>query len=119
VACNPQHRTDPHAKVARNTADACALVAHCADSSDLGRIGMLKALAAELRSLLPRARQAGPDTLADHCMLELGEHGHHLEHGAARWRGRVEALLVEEQVNAVGLERVMLYALKHPGYLNG
>jgi hypothetical protein len=35
------------AKLAHNTADACALVAHGADRSDLGRVGMLKALAAE------------------------------------------------------------------------
>jgi hypothetical protein len=45
-----------------------------------------------------------PDALADHRVLELGEHAHHLEHGAPRRCGRVEALLVEEQVNVLGVK---------------
>ena len=46
--CDPQHRTDPDAKLVRYAADACALAAHGADRSDLGRIGIFRGLAAQL-----------------------------------------------------------------------
>jgi hypothetical protein len=48
------------AKLARNAADACALVAHGADRSDLGRVGVLKRLAAEpLRQSQEKIRGVG------------------------------------------------------------
>ena len=42
--------------------------------------------------------------LADHCALELGEHAHHLEHGLARRRRGVDALLMQEQVDAKAVQ---------------
>jgi hypothetical protein len=54
------HCPDADAKLARNAADACALVAHGADRSDLGRVGVLKGLAAEpLRQSQEKIRGVG------------------------------------------------------------
>jgi hypothetical protein len=60
LPCYPQHCPDADAKLARNAADACALVAHGADRSDLGRVGVLKGLAAEpLRQSQEKIRGVG------------------------------------------------------------
>jgi hypothetical protein len=42
--------------------------------------------------------------LADHRALELGEDAHHLEHGLARRRRGVDALLMQEQVDAQAVQ---------------
>jgi hypothetical protein len=44
-------------------------------------------------------RQPGTDPFLDLRALELGKHAQHLEHGRAGGRARVEALLVQEQVD--------------------
>jgi hypothetical protein len=53
----------------------------------------------------PRSRRLGPrkartDSFLDHAALELGEHPQHLKHRLAGRRGRVEALLVQEEIDA-------------------
>jgi len=40
----------------------------------------------------------------DHGALELGKHTHHLKHRLARRRRRVEPLLMQEQVDAEGMQ---------------
>src|SRR5262249_44137361 len=42
----------------------------------------------------PRPLEARVDAADDHGPLELREDAQHLEHGLARWRGRVDALLM-------------------------
>src|SRR5262249_23004713 len=42
----------------------------------------------------------------DHCPLELAEHAHHLEHGLAGRRRRVQCLLMEVEINALGPQLV-------------
>jgi hypothetical protein len=56
-----------------------------------------------LPSALARLRPAH-DPLANHRAFELGKHTQHLEHRSAGRRRRVEALLVQEQVDALGVE---------------
>jgi hypothetical protein len=104
AAINPQHRPDADAKLARDTADARALAAHCTDSSDLGRVGVLRRLRPSfVSSSLARAKPALTRSRII-AWLELGEYAHHLEHSAPRRCGRVEAPLVEEQINALGVQ---------------
>jgi hypothetical protein len=54
-------------------------------------------------SILPGPRQASADPFLNHCPFELGENPHHLEHGLAAWRRRVEPLLMQVEID---LERV-------------
>ena len=54
-------------------------------------------------ALLGRAAQAGEDALPDHGPLEVGEDAQHAEHGPSRRGARVEALLVQVEVHALGL----------------
>jgi hypothetical protein len=50
--------------------------------------------------MLENARRA----LGDHGALELGEHAHHLEHGAARRRRGVKPLLVQVKLDVAGVD---------------
>src|SRR5262249_56843460 len=47
----------------------------------------------------PRPLEARVDAAHDHGPLELGKDAQHLEHGFARWRGGVDALLVQVEVD--------------------
>ncbi len=47
--------------------------------------------------------EPGVDTLADHGALELCEDTHHLEQGLSSWRGGIDPLTVQVQINASGL----------------
>jgi hypothetical protein len=47
--------------------------------------------------------QPSPDAILDHGPLELSEDPHHLKQGLAGWSGGVDALLMEEQVDAEGM----------------
>jgi hypothetical protein len=49
---------------------------------------------------LPGSPKPGADSFLDHRPLELREYAHHLKHGLAGWRHGVQALLVQEKVNA-------------------
>jgi hypothetical protein len=42
--------------------------------------------------------------LPDHRALEFGKHAHHLEHGLARRGRRVETLLVQVEIDVLGVE---------------
>ena len=44
------------------------------------------------------------DPLLDHGPLELGEDAQHPEHGLAGWRGGVDALLVEVELDVLGVQ---------------
>src|ERR1700730_9930632 len=55
--------------------------------------------AAQLFALTTGPRKPGADSFLNHRALELGKYAHHLEHGLAGRRGRVEALLMQEQVD--------------------
>src|SRR5260370_39234503 len=54
--------------------------------------------------------QAGADALLDNRAFKLGKHAEHLKHGLASWRGRVETLLMQKQVDA---ERVKFGQERH------
>jgi hypothetical protein len=49
--------------------------------------------------------KASADALLNDRAFELGKNAEHLKHGLACWRGRIEALLMQKQVDA---ERVKL-----------
>jgi hypothetical protein len=57
-------------------------------------------------NLLPcaLARKPRPHPLLDHRSLELGEDAHHLEWRLPGGRGGVDALLMQEQVDAEGVD---------------
>src|SRR5258707_13651024 len=50
----------------------------------------------ESLAFAPSSRKPGTDPLLDHSALEFGKDTHHLKHRLARWRGRIEPLLVQE-----------------------
>jgi hypothetical protein len=52
----------------------------------------------------PRARQAGSDALDNYGALELGEHTHHLKHCLAGRGGRVDPLLVQLEIDPLGMQ---------------
>ena len=68
------------------------------------RVGRFKPPAAELNAVGFCPAQTGHDALADHRAFEFGKHAQHLEHGPAGRRRRVEPLLMQEQVDALGVE---------------
>src|SRR5690348_16502821 len=49
-------------------------------------------------------REAGAHALLDQRSLELREDVENLEHGPARWRASVEALLMQVEVDALGVQ---------------
>jgi hypothetical protein len=61
-------------------------------------------VAGDLRPTQLLAPQACTHALLYHCALELGENAHHLKHGLAGRRRGVEALLMQEQVDAQGMQ---------------
>jgi hypothetical protein len=95
------HGADADAQLAGDLLDALALTARRSDSSldYLGRTGSAEGLA-----LSPRTLESGPNPLANHCPLELGEHATHLEHGLAGHGRGVDALSVQVQIDALGLQ---------------
>jgi hypothetical protein len=55
-------------------------------------------------SLAPRPREAALDALDNHGALELGKDAHHLKHRLTGWRASVDTLLMEVEINALGVE---------------
>jgi hypothetical protein len=51
-----------------------------------------------------RARANPVITLSRICSLELSEHAEHLKHGATGRGRRIEPLLMQEQINALGMK---------------
>ena len=49
-------------------------------------------------------RKTGTDPLLDHGALEFGKDAHHLKHCAPAWRGSVQALLMQIQINPFGVQ---------------
>src|SRR5262245_3448660 len=56
----------------------------------------------EAFTLTPGPRKPGADSFRDHRTLKFGKNPHHLKHGLAGGCRRVEALLMQEQVDSVG-----------------
>ena len=66
--------------------------------------------AAERLALRTSASKAGPGALDDHRALVFAEHAHQLKHRSASWRGGVQRLLVQIEVDAA---RVQLGEERH------
>src|SRR5262249_18175942 len=96
------HRAGTDAKFSRRFAHRQAAPASLTDSF-LKRLRYRRS--AKLFALIPGPRQASTDSFLNHGALKLGKDTHHLKHRLAGGCRRVEALLVQEQVNA---ERVQL-----------
>jgi hypothetical protein len=63
---------------------------------------LIRSLRKQLQLFTPcRTRQ---DLLADHRPLELGKDAHHLEHRPTGRRGGIKALLMQERIDAFGME---------------
>src|SRR5262249_4409821 len=104
LPCNPKHGPDADAQIPGNTPDTEAAGPCGADRRGLVRVGILEAPPTKLCTLLASTGEAGEYPLADHGALELGEHPHHLEHCFAGRCRRVDPLLVQEQVDALGVK---------------
>lgn len=93
--------TDADAELCRDLLDAFALEARGTDP-------FLDALwctwPAQGLALCPGSLQSGLDPLADHRAFELGKYATHLKHGFAGHGRGIDALLVEVQIDALGLE---------------
>jgi hypothetical protein len=104
LASHPQHRSHAHPEIPSNAADPGPLGARRDDRRYLVRVAVLKPSASQLNAVGLGSAQAGHDPLSDHRAFELGEHTQHLEHRPAGRRRCIEALLVQEQVDALGVE---------------
>jgi hypothetical protein len=49
--------------------------------------------------LAPGPRKPGADPFLNHRALKLSKDAHHLEQGLAGWRGRIEALPMQEEID--------------------
>ena len=99
-----QHRPDADLKLPRNSADAFSGGEGRLDCPCLVRVSVLDPSAPKALALCLRSRQSSHDPLPNHRAFELGEYPHHLEHRPTPGRRGVEALLVEEKVNALGMQ---------------
>ena len=73
-------------------------------SFHLGPVALLDLTATKLLTFGSRTSKARHHPLSDHRPLKLSEDTEHLEHGAARRGGRVEPLLMQEQIDALRME---------------
>src|SRR5579883_25076 len=98
---DPLHRADPDAEGARRLQHA-----HLPPQSagDRALFGGGDAWPPEALALAPRPRQARFDALDDDGALELGENAHHLEHRFPRRRAGIEPLLMQVQIDALGVQ---------------
>src|SRR5215471_13290785 len=92
-----EHRAGTDAKFSRRFAHRQAAPASLTDSF-LKRRRYRRS--AKLFALVPGPRKASTASFLNHGALKLGKDTHHLKHGLAGGCRRVEALLVQEQVNA-------------------
>src|SRR5712671_1336191 len=60
----------------------------------------------EALPLAPRPRETGFDALDNHRALELGKDAHHLKHRLSGWCAGVDTLLMEVEINALGVQFV-------------
>jgi hypothetical protein len=54
--------------------------------------------------LAPRSRETSLDPLDNHRALELGKDAHHLEHRLSGWCAGVDTLLVEVEIDTLGVQ---------------
>jgi hypothetical protein len=57
-----------------------------------------------MRPSLTCSCQARQYPLPNHGALELGKNAHHLEHGSAAWGRGVQPLLMQVQINLLGMK---------------
>jgi hypothetical protein len=55
-------------------------------------------------SFRPRTGQPGLDPFLDDVRLELGKDAHHLKHRFPGWRAGVDTLLMQVEINALGVQ---------------
>jgi hypothetical protein len=66
-------------------------------------LALLNRPTTKLLSFGSRTSKSGHHSLSDHCSLELSEHAEHLEHGATGGGGRIEPLLMQKQIDPLGM----------------
>src|SRR5262249_51571219 len=94
---DPLDRTGPDPELCSNLQDALVSLRQGLPDSCLGAgrdPGATKDLA-----IGPRPLEASIDPADDHGPFELSEDAQHLEHGLARWRRGVDALLVQVEID--------------------
>ena len=90
--------------LAGNGPDALACRAGGSDRSDLGCVIRDGCGSTKSRPFGLCPCQPSHDTFPDHGAFKLGKHAKHLKHRAAGRRGGVEPLLMQIQVDALGVE---------------
>jgi hypothetical protein len=100
----PDHSPDPKPDLLGNTPNAEPLGPQGQRCLYLLGVALLDRTPTKLLSLRPSTGQPSHHVLSDHCSLELCEHAEHLEHGSAGGSGCVEPLLMQEEINVLGVE---------------
>ena len=99
-----RNRPNAHSLLACNGPDALAYGAGGPDRLDLGYVIRDGSGSAKSRPIGLRPRQTSHDTLPDHGAFKLGKHAEHLKHRAAGRCGRVETLLLQVEIGALGVK---------------
>src|SRR5262245_50605786 len=100
----PQNGANPKPDVASDATDANSTRAQRKSRLHLPRLALLDRPPSKLLAVRTGTRKSGQHLFADHGAFKLGKDPKHLVHRLARRRGSVEALLVEEEVNAFGMK---------------
>jgi hypothetical protein len=99
-----RNRPDPNSLLVCNFPDALACGACGSDCSDLGCVIGYTCGAPESRPFSLCPRQPGHHSLPDHRAFKLGKHAKHLKHCSAGRCGGVEPLLMQVEIDALGME---------------
>ena len=102
LGLEPRHRAVAQPHSSSNPVDSCPSAQQFAGSLNFGcAFGIdFNGSAAQNLAVGHRSLQASVDALSDHRTLELSKGTRNLEHQFAGWCGRVDALLVEVQIDA-------------------
>jgi len=98
---DPLHRSHADADRPSRALDSHTLIE---ESADLPFGLVVHPWATETLTLSHGTPQPGLDPLHGHRPLKLREDTHHLKQGLAGWRARVYALLVQVQIDALGVQ---------------
>ena len=100
-AFHPMNGSGSDAKCLRRFEDSCPFRQLLTDALDNFRAYRATP---ESLSLAPCPREPSLDPLDNHRALELGEDAQHLKHRLPGWRAGVDTLLMEVEVDALGVE---------------
>jgi len=103
-AANPLYRTGINAKSLCYLADTLRTPRRLESGQDFRLQFWRYSWTTKLLALCLRPSETGTDTLLNDRAFEFGENTQHLKHGLAAWGGRIDPLLVQEEIDASGVD---------------